>query len=172
VLFFESRFESGNLKRVIQIDRNEYELILKPDHGTKGNTQWFYFKMSNTRRYREYVFHIINFLKPDSQFNDGMMPLFYSAKEAKDNNIGWYRAGYNIAYYASNSQSNKADEPAPRVPGSKKNKDSGGDSTQFYTLSFKFTLKHDDDDVYVAMCYPYTYTDCVRFLDGISGTDN
>ena len=66
MLGFESRFESGNLKRVIQIDRNEYELILKPDHGTRGNTQWFYFRMSNTKRYREYIFHIVNFLKPDS----------------------------------------------------------------------------------------------------------
>ena len=99
VIIFESRFESGNLKKVIQVDRNEYELILKPDYGTKNYTQWFYFKMSNTRRYREYTFHLINFVKPDSQFNDGMMPLFYSTKEAASNNVGWYRAGYDIAYY-------------------------------------------------------------------------
>lgn len=66
VLIFESRFESGNLKKAIQIDKNEYELVLKPDHNTKNYTQWFYFKISNTRRYREYIFHIINFVKPDS----------------------------------------------------------------------------------------------------------
>ena len=83
VLLFESRFESGNLKKAIQVEKNEYELILKPDYGTKNFTQWFYFKISNTRRYREYTFHIINFVKGDSQFNDGMMPLFYSEKEAE-----------------------------------------------------------------------------------------
>lgn len=66
VLVFESRFESGNLKRAIQLDKNEYELVLKPDHNTKNYTQWFYFRMSNTRKYREYIFHIINFVKPDS----------------------------------------------------------------------------------------------------------
>jgi len=99
VLIFESRFESGNLKKAIQVDKNEYELILKPDYMTKNFTQWFYFKISNTRRYREYIFHIINFVKPDSQFNDGMMPLFYSKKEADNNNVGWYRSGYDIAYY-------------------------------------------------------------------------
>ena len=81
------------------MDKNEYELILKPDYGTKNFTQWFYFKISNTRRYREYTFHIINFVKGDSQFNDGMMPLFYSQREADKNNVGWYRSGYDIAYY-------------------------------------------------------------------------
>ena len=34
-------------------------------------------------------------------------------------------------------------------------------------MSFKFSLKHDNDDVYIAMCYPYTYTDCHMFLDYI-----
>ena len=66
VLIFESRFESGNLKKAIQVDKSEYELVLKPDYGTKNFTQWFYFKINNTRKYREYVFHIINFVKPDS----------------------------------------------------------------------------------------------------------
>ncbi len=42
VLLFESRFESGNLKESIKIDRSEYELVLKPDHGTKNYTQWLY----------------------------------------------------------------------------------------------------------------------------------
>ena len=38
VLLFESRFESGNLKKAIQVDKNEYELVLKPDYGTKNFT--------------------------------------------------------------------------------------------------------------------------------------
>ena len=38
VLIFESRFESGNLKKAIQVDKNEYELILKPDYLTKNFT--------------------------------------------------------------------------------------------------------------------------------------
>ena len=35
-------------------------------------------------------------------------------------------------------------------------------------MSFKFSLKHDKDEVYIAMCYPYTFTDCLRFLDKIT----
>ena len=91
-----------------------------------------------------------------------MMPLFYSEKEAKENNMGWYRTGYNIAYYAS-----KTSVDIDGAPGRLGKKDDKVAPTQYHTLSFKFTLKHDDDIVYLAMCYPYTYTDCVRFLDGL-----
>ena len=37
-LLFESRFESGNLRRAIQVYEYEYDLILKPDYNTKGYT--------------------------------------------------------------------------------------------------------------------------------------
>ena len=33
-LYFESRFESGNLRRAIQVYEFEYDLILKPDYNT------------------------------------------------------------------------------------------------------------------------------------------
>ena len=72
---------------------------MKPDYNTRNFTQWFYFKVANTRQYQEYVFHIINFVKDQSLYNDGMMPLFYSEQEAQTNKVGWYRAGYDVAYY-------------------------------------------------------------------------
>lgn len=37
-LLFESRFESGNLRRAIQVYEYEYDLILKPDYNTRGYT--------------------------------------------------------------------------------------------------------------------------------------
>ena len=37
-LTFESRFESGNLRRAIQVYEFEYDLILKPDYNTKNYT--------------------------------------------------------------------------------------------------------------------------------------
>lgn len=36
---FESRFESGNLRRAIQIEQNEYDLILRPDINSEAHTQ-------------------------------------------------------------------------------------------------------------------------------------
>lgn len=37
-LYFESRFESGNLRWAIQVYEFEYDLILKPDYNTWGHT--------------------------------------------------------------------------------------------------------------------------------------
>ena len=44
---------------------------------------------------------MVNMMKPDSNYNQGMKPLIYSEKEAEINKIGWQRDGFNIAYYQS-----------------------------------------------------------------------
>jgi hypothetical protein len=36
-----------------------------------------------------YKFNIINLIKPESSYNQGMRPLLYSKREAEENNIGW-----------------------------------------------------------------------------------
>lgn len=138
-LCFESRFESANLRRAIQVYEFEYDLILKPDYLTKVNNQWFYFRLENTRVGRTYRFNIINLLKPDSLYNHGMQPLMYSDKEAKANGKGWHRAGKDICYYQN----------------SIKRKQAG----HYYTLTFSVQFEHDNDTVYFAHSYPYTYTD-------------
>ena len=99
-LIFESRFETGNLRRALCIGENTYNLILKYDYGTTAYTQWYYFKVSNVRKDIRYKFNIINLIKPDSSYNQGQKPLLYSVKDAaKPGGIGWYRAGENICYY-------------------------------------------------------------------------
>lgn len=70
-LIFESRFECGNLRRAVKLDSHSYNLILKYDHDTTTYTQWFYFKVSNTRRDIKYKFTVINLVKPDSSYNQG-----------------------------------------------------------------------------------------------------
>ena len=87
------------MRRAVKVSDTEYDLFLKNDYGTNGFTQWYYFSVKNTRKGKLYRFNIVNLLKPDSNYNQGMKPLVYSAKEAEANNIGWYRDGYNIAYY-------------------------------------------------------------------------
>lgn len=71
-LVFESRFESGNLRRALQVFPYEYDLVLRPDINTRGHTQWFFFSISNTRAGARYKLNIINLLKEDSLYNDGM----------------------------------------------------------------------------------------------------
>jgi cytosolic carboxypeptidase protein 2/3 len=74
----------------VQIGEYEYDLILKYDYGTNNYTQWFFFKVSNTRKDVTYKFNIINLIKPESSYNQGMKPLVYSKKEAEyESGIGW-----------------------------------------------------------------------------------
>ena len=61
-LIFESRFESGNLKFCIKKNDNEYDLFVQNDINTYGNTQWFFFKVSNTRKGHKVFFNIKNFV--------------------------------------------------------------------------------------------------------------
>lgn len=49
-LMFESRFESGNLAKAIKVTPVYYELYLRPDLYTNKHTQWFYFRVTNTRK--------------------------------------------------------------------------------------------------------------------------
>ena len=53
-LIFESRFESGNLARVVKVTQHYYELYLRPDMYTNRHTQWFYFRVKNTRTKTQY----------------------------------------------------------------------------------------------------------------------
>ncbi|MFN7881065.1 MAG: M14-type cytosolic carboxypeptidase [bacterium] len=43
--------------------------MLKYDHNTTNYTQWFYFKISNVKKYVTYKFNIVNLMKPESSFN-------------------------------------------------------------------------------------------------------
>lgn len=118
-LIFESRFESGNLAKAVKITPTYYELYLRPDMYTNRHTQWFYFRVKNTKKncvYRfvpcyvthkwhthihepSHRFSIINLTKPDSLYKEGMRPLMYSNTDAANHMIGWRRCGENIAYF-------------------------------------------------------------------------
>ena len=45
--------------------------------------------------------NIINLIKPDSLYNNGMRILCYSRKEAEAKSIGWHRTGTEIKYHLS-----------------------------------------------------------------------
>jgi len=122
----------------------EYDLILRPDINTRGHTQWFYFSVSNTLRNVPYKLNIINMVKSDSLYQDGMQPLICSEKESVATGRVWTRNGTNTSYYQNNIK--------------RKN------GHYYYTFTCTFTFPHANDTVYVAYCYPYTYTDLQRYL--------
>ena len=70
-------------------------------------TQWYYFRIKNTKAHKEYTFNITNLFKPDSSYNQGMKPLVYSEKTRALDGKGWYRDGYEIRYYPTPQKLNK-----------------------------------------------------------------
>ncbi|XP_041436090.1 cytosolic carboxypeptidase 1-like isoform X2 [Xenopus laevis] len=159
VLKFNSKFESGNLRKVIQIRKNEYDLTLNSDINSNHYHQWFYFEVSSMRPGVAYRFNIINCEKSNSQFNYGMQPLMYSVQEALASRPWWYRVGTDICYYKNHfSRSSLA-------TGGQKGK-------SYYTLTFTVTFEHKDDVCYFAYHYPYTYSTLKMHLQKLESLHN
>ena len=149
-LIFESRFESGNLAAALKVNENDYYLALQNDVNTQGNTQWFFFRVSNTKSYSAVRFNMLNLCKPDSLFNEGMKVLIYSEKHAQEKDVGWHRGGTKIAYYPNGIR--KEGQKSFRT---------------LYTMTFTYEFEYEDDNVYFAYCYPYTYTELIEELNAI-----
>ncbi|KAL7026828.1 hypothetical protein ACKWTF_005185 [Chironomus riparius] len=165
-LIFESRFESGNLARVVKVTNNYYELYLRPDMYTNRHTQWFYFRVKNTRAKMTYRFSIVNLTKPDSLYKEGMRPLMYSTTDATNNNIGWRRCGENIAYFRNEDNNIYSTRNYHQVLIDDFDDEDNGNICSF-TLTFNIEFQHDNDTVYFAHSYPYTYSDLQDYLMNI-----
>ncbi|XP_068459917.1 cytosolic carboxypeptidase 2 isoform X2 [Clinocottus analis] len=152
-LKFESRFESGNLQKAVQVGVYDYELTLRSDMYTRKHTQWFYFRVRNMKAGVTYRFTIINLMKSSSLYSHGMRPLLYSER-ASNEGVGWQRTGSNIRYYRNCNQNTKDDN--------------NSDAITLYSLTWTLQFPHDSDTCYLAHCYPYTYTHLQRYLRRIS----
>jgi hypothetical protein len=49
-IFFNSRFESGNLREVEKTSEFDYNLYLSFDFNTLNYTQWYYFSVRNIKK--------------------------------------------------------------------------------------------------------------------------
>lgn len=143
-LRFESRFESGNLKRAIRRQEREYLLLLQEDRETKGHTQWYFFSVKCCKM-GIYRFNIANLYKERSLYMEGMQPAVRSVKRGN----GWERGGTDIEYAENSLQ-------FPNRPNRKS-----------YSLSFTYEFLYEDDTVYFAHAVPYTYTDLNAWLRDI-----
>ncbi|KAJ3211694.1 Cytosolic carboxypeptidase 2 [Entophlyctis luteolus] len=154
-LTFESRFECGNLGTAIRCGPSFYELHVRPDLDTSGHTQWYYFQIGrmitmtrDTGQEVAYRFDIVNLGKPKTLYSSGLRPLMYSKYLMGTAGIGWHRAGENINYSETKSDVRTLDENCPQ-----------DSPSQRYTLSFTVNFPCENDVVYLAHCYPFSYTD-------------
>ncbi|KAK6643666.1 hypothetical protein RUM43_005176 [Polyplax serrata] len=139
-LVFESRFESGNLRKAIQVGPREYELVLNSDVNSDRHHNWFYFEINNMDNTAPYIFNIVNFEKMNSQFNYGMKPILYSVQEALLGRPGWIRTGTDICYFRNSYQKTT------------------GQQKCYFTTTFSITFQHNLDVCYIAYHFPYTYS--------------
>jgi len=147
-LVFESRFESGNLLAVAKKNDNEYILVVQNDTNTTGYSQWFFFKVSNTKANMTYHFNIINLQKSTSLYNQGMKMLVYSEELEKQTKMGWHRSCKNIQYYRNGIY---------KIYNERKR--------SFSSLLFSYESKFENDHVFFSNLIPYTYTELMKELN-------
>ena len=155
-LIFESKFESGNLQLVYLIEKNpdeniyidKYELFLTNDSNTTGYNQWFFFRIKNIKRNKKVNLTIMNLLRKKSKYENGIKIWYYSKKENLYENKSWHHSKENVKYYRNHLYKN--------INSKKK---------YYYSLSFDFTFKYDNDEIFFANCIPFTYTDLMKDLN-------
>ena len=133
----------------------KYELFLHNDTNTSGYTQWFFFRISNIKKDKKVNLKIMNFLRKRTKYSNGIKIWCYSRKDAEINKIGWHHTTEEVNYYKNFLY--------------KLNK---GKKEYFYTLSFNYTFKYDNDEVFFANCIPFTYTDLTRDLNIFTKNEN
>lgn len=155
-LHFDSKFEGGNLDKVVMISKDEYDLYMRADTNTHGYYRWFYFKISNINHQRTVKFNILNYRNTVSLFEQGMRPVAYSTQRIELGLAsGWERTGNKIKYIQSNL--NKYYKSKRKKP--------------YYMLSFEITFIYPDDVVYLAETVPYTLSRLDSFLRTIKQED-
>ena len=121
-----------------------YSFIL--NYFCRGHIQWFYFSASNSQisngRLRVRL-NIRNLMKKDSLYQFGMRPVVFSVRDYEQTGKGWSHAGVDICYFQTR-------DSYQRKRGEKRR--------PFSCVSFVYEFKHENDVVYFAHCYPYTYT--------------
>ncbi len=186
MLHFESRFESGNLLRAVQIGPYEYDLFVRADVNTKSFMQWWYFAVTNT--------HPNNWKEESSrkaarrERNAIKEKQFEGMKDCFPINLGVAPSGsvtykFNVVNLCKpDSMYNQGMQPVTYSCFEAENAEmgwrrSGSDICYFpnqytridgrgnhYTLTFKVTFQHPSDTVLLAHSVPYTYTDNLRHL--------
>jgi hypothetical protein len=152
---FDSCFESGNLlyayRRVKETGVPEYDLIMQNDTNTKGYSQWFFFSLQNHQE-RRIKLNIVNFVKKNLLFMSGVRPVGFSMKANEKKGTGWASVGEAISYgksFITRESSNQID------------------SRNYYCLSFEISFENEEDLVYIAYNYPYTYSKMIAFTDDL-----
>ena len=173
---FDSLFEEGNLRLAIEVNKNEYDLIMRKDINNEKNYSWFFFEYTSHEA-KDVKFNIINFPKKKLLFGDGVRVLTYNNKHK------WNRNTFNVHYYQNdipmplnlvdNTNNKEDDEIIDDNSNSNtlQQKNTSQPIVCYYTtLTFSYTITDElkGAPIYFAYCFPYTYTNLQQYLLSLS----
>ena len=151
-IIFDSDFEEGNLRMAIEIIPNkEYDLLMRPEVGSKKLYTWFFFSVyikNENKNNNDNILKLNIINKPkDKNFFNGQCPvLMFDSSLNK-----WTRNTFNV-YTMNNGIKN------PNLKNEYKS---------YYTLTFSFYYK-PKTKYYFASCYPYTYTQLRLYINTLN----
>jgi len=96
------------------------------------------------------TFNICNFTKPASLYSYGMQVCM--AKRSK--NYLWHKGGEDISYSKGRVIRINHSDPAH--------------IRYYYKLTFSVTLEKEEDKIYFAYSYPYSFSKLTHFLQGLN----
>lgn len=174
VLCFDQNFECGNLDSVYLTNSWEYELIMKVDTNTRGNTYWFMFKVTDFQIGIKYKFNVLNFTRNCEKFYSQGMNIVTKAEkrykrpgskqggtedEAPQEDSEWrYNTCESVVFLPVGDL----------VRSTRRSPETGEMVNRFFSkLSFSYKFKEEDRDKEVVFAYavPYGYTDLLKDLE-------
>lgn len=147
-LQFESKFENGNLDRVVVLSEKEYDLYVRSDTNAKKRFSWFYFSVSNCKGKGTIRFNVINLTDSRVLYDLGMKPVVSKDKKEWDS-----FCVENVEYSAS-----KINDYLKVRYGS-----------NYYMLSFEINF-NEEDKIWIARSIPYSYSQLLKSLAGFSAS--
>lgn len=140
---FAGGMKTHSHTRIVYRETSTAETHLPPDF--RGRALFPVRAVTNMRGDVEYKFNIVNLVKPDSLYNIGMRPAFFSAIDNVKGKSSWRRTGERISYF-ENQYETEGGQP-------------------YYTLTFTVTFPNAKDVCYIAHCFPYGYSDLSACLN-------
>lgn len=146
LLHFDSKFENGNLDRVVVISDKEYDLYIRSDTNSKRIYSWFYFAVKNTKDKGKIKFNIVNLTDTPHLYKHGLAPV-----HSIDQHV-WRTSCLNVEYLPSkiNSLIHKKGQ------------------NKLWMLSFEFDFTDIEKNVYFAKTVPYTFSQLLRNISSLN----
>lgn len=118
------------------------------------------------------TFNIINLLKVDSSYNEGMKPWIYSKRQEEAIGTKWHRGGFDISYRKNATKKTSIITKAiDEISNEDLKKELYKRIKVLHTLTFRYTFEHENDTVFFAHFYPYTFTDLEKYLARTTAID-